>query len=81
MDYKYFSKRNLKIGRDEIIIEKGIPQGSCLSPVLFNLYTEKLYNIEDQMTSIYQFIDDFIILSCHKGFDVAVANLQQKYKF
>lgn len=75
-----FSRRILKIGKEQIEIQNGIPQGSCLSPVLFNLYTRSLHEIEDHTTKIYQFADDFIILSWHEDFDSAVSNLQEKIK-
>ncbi|XP_017473999.1 PREDICTED: uncharacterized protein LOC108364719 [Rhagoletis zephyria] len=76
----FFGKRILHLGKESIIIEDGLPQGSCLSPLLFNLYTKELHSIGDSGTDIYQFADDFLILSHGSNCDIVRQNLEQKAK-
>ncbi|XP_058986606.1 uncharacterized protein LOC131806491 [Musca domestica] len=66
------------MGDDSLEIYNGLPQGSCLSPLLFNIYTLGLHGISNINTYLFQFADDFILLSAHKDFDSANLNLQQK---
>ncbi|XP_075150445.1 uncharacterized protein LOC142224547 [Haematobia irritans] len=76
--YSFLSKRFLVMGNNEIEILNGVPQGSCLSPTIFNIYTSRLHEIADQNTHIFQFADDFIILTHDHDFDNAVKVLQNK---
>lgn len=70
------SKRYLMLGDSHTEVNNGLPQGSGTSPQLFNLYTRKLHCQEDDNFSIYQFADDFILLS--EGSDIQEAvNLAQ----
>ncbi|XP_075157648.1 uncharacterized protein LOC142230915 [Haematobia irritans] len=66
------------MGNESVEILNGIPQGSCLSPTLFNLYTLALHGFADDKTHIFQFADDFIILCHDKEFDIATKLLQIK---
>ena len=75
---EFLSERNLCLGKDTVSVCNGLPQGSCLSPLLFNLYTAALHNLEDSNTKIFQFADDFILLSHSRNYDEAVLNLQKK---
>lgn len=45
----------------EITTCSGVPQGSCISPLLFNIYTTQLHNIESTNVKVFQFADDFNI--------------------
>lgn len=76
--YNFLSLRVLKMGRKEVVIRNGIPQGSCLSPVLFNLYTAGLHSLEDRNTLVFQYADDFILLSFNRDYDLALVNLKSK---
>lgn len=74
----FLSKRTIVMGNESLEIFNGLPQGSCLSPTLFNLYTLGLHGISDDNTHLFQFADDFILLSAHKNFESANQNLQLK---
>ncbi len=49
------------------ITNEGVPQGSCLSPTLFNVYTEKLRMIKNKKCDIYQFADDVTLKMSDKS--------------
>lgn len=74
----FLNKRILKLGNHSIITNKGLLQGSSLSPVLFNLYTAGLHNLNDANTTLFQFADDFFIISAHKDFNIVKDNLKNK---
>ncbi|XP_075150797.1 uncharacterized protein LOC142224905 [Haematobia irritans] len=74
----FLCKRILVMGNNQIEIFNGIPQGSCLSPLLFNIYTLGLHGVEDENTHVFQFADDFIILTHSHDFDDAIKKLQNK---
>ncbi|XP_065356182.1 uncharacterized protein LOC135950574 [Calliphora vicina] len=76
--YEFLRHRVLILGNSKIDIFNGLPQGSCLSPLLFNIYTLKLHQIADEDTQIFQFADDFVIMSTHRDFDTSVHRLQNK---
>lgn len=56
------------------IIWRGLPQGSVLSPILYNLYT---YDLETSIgyCRILQYADDILIYSSHKNIEIAVENI------
>lgn len=80
MDLELFIEEVLKIGSQQIEVNYGLPQGSCLSPILFNLYTRILHEIEDKNTLLYQYADDFIIISSNRSFKIAGENICQKVR-
>lgn len=47
---------------EQITTCEGLPQGSCIAPLLFNLYTTQLHSISSDQTQILQFADDFTIM-------------------
>lgn len=54
----------------------GLPQGSVLSPLLFNLYTADIHNLTSLQVNIVQYADDFCILADHRKLDKAINTLQ-----
>ncbi|XP_036340119.1 uncharacterized protein LOC118749423 [Rhagoletis pomonella] len=74
----FLNNRILKLGNNSITTSKGLLQGSSLSPVLFNLYTAELHNINDANTTLFQFADDFFIITAHKNFNTIKENLKNK---
>lgn len=74
----FFSERTLCKGNSSIVCKAGIPQGSLLSPSIFNVYSRDLHCIADEDTSVYQYADDFVIISAKYSQIDAVKNLQNK---
>jgi ribonuclease HI len=59
-------------------IKKGLAQGDILSPFLFNLYTKIIHTLTDEDTKVYQYADDFVILSKGTTKRTNMANIQYK---
>ncbi|XP_036340523.1 uncharacterized protein LOC118749851 [Rhagoletis pomonella] len=76
--YNFFSKRTPTLGNHTVEITSGLPQGSCLSPTLFNIYTAQLHEINDTQTQLFQFADDLAIISTNTNKITAAHNLQNK---
>lgn len=59
----------------------GLPQGSVLSPLLFNLYTADFHSIyvENITPKIIQYADDFCLYSEAKKYNDAVETLDKIY--
>lgn len=74
----YLSSRRLVIGNQDVEVHGGLPQGCCLSPILFDMYTTVLHTIEDKDTYVFQYADDFIIISIGDTFEQSVLNLNTK---
>ncbi|XP_058987128.1 probable RNA-directed DNA polymerase from transposon BS isoform X3 [Musca domestica] len=74
----FLSKRILRLGDKEVVVKNGLPQGSCLSPLLFNIYTANLHKLEDNKTLIFQYADDFLLMVFDHDFDMALQHLQTK---
>lgn len=72
------SKRLLSLGGSQIEINNGVPQGSSISPLLFNLYTAKLHLLANENFTIYQFADDFVLLFTGKTILEATVLAQNK---
>lgn len=76
----YFSNRSqvVRIGdytSSKIMLKSGVPQGSVLSPLLFNLYVNELPQFVSKCR-LFQYADDTVLLSTHASFDTCVYNLQ-----
>lgn len=69
---------NTKEGKVKNITNKGIPQGSSLSPILFNIYTKTIHELQSQNNIIFQFADDISILIIGKN-DTEIKNNTEKF--
>ncbi|CAD7081494.1 unnamed protein product [Hermetia illucens] len=59
----FLSNRTLTLNTMQTVVNNGLPQGSCLNPTLFNLYTAELHKISDAQNQIFQFADDCLLLT------------------
>lgn len=55
---------------------KGVPQGSVLSPILFNLYLREIGKSLDEGTEILQFADDIVLISRNENLNASIESLQ-----
>lgn len=62
-------------------IWKGLPQGSVLSPLLFNIYTHDLHNSVSQLCEVLQFADDLVIYSSDKSISSCSARLSSALNY
>lgn len=78
--FNLYTGRSVSIrlaGIDEYsrMVWKGVPQGSVLSPLLYDLYTRDLDNVISG-GNILQYADDVLIYNSHKSIHQAVDTLQ-----
>uniref|UniRef100_A0ABD2XMY4 Reverse transcriptase domain-containing protein n=1 Tax=Trichogramma kaykai TaxID=54128 RepID=A0ABD2XMY4_9HYME len=57
-------------------VNKGLPQGSVLSPILYSLYTHSNDKFINKSVKILQFADDIVIYSTHKNTNSALVQLE-----
>ena len=66
---KLHRQSEIEIGGHKLEAEMGLPQGSILSPVLFNVYLEEALKTSDKLESVRKrgdllaFADDMLVMS------------------
>ena len=63
-------------GPIERIRYEGLPQGSVLSPLLFNVYTLEIQSLIPEQVSILQYADDFVLYSSDKNVNSAASRIE-----
>lgn len=58
----------------DICLNQGVPQGDVLSPMLFNLYTAEIHELQSNNVIVLQYADDFTFLI--RGLDSTSVNLE-----
>lgn len=53
------------------LLSKGLPQGSVLSPLLYNIYTHDIENFVDKNINILQYADDLVLYITDKNIENA----------
>ena len=80
--YLHNRHHRVKIGdakSDWLNIEKGVPQGSILGPLLFNIFVNDIFFIDNDV-SMYNYADDNCISYAHKDIEIIKSVLERDIK-
>lgn len=73
---KIFIRDNSNVLHGPRFIYNGIPQGSILSPLLFNIYTAELHDMFDDNIGIVQYADDICLYATHDSYERCMTDLE-----
>ena len=62
---------------DWLVLKRGVPQGSILSPLLFNFFANDMFFVISNSCRIYNYADDNSISYHHKNLNVIKVTLEQ----
>ena len=62
---------------DELMLHRGVPQGTVLGLLLFNLYIDEMATRVDNETELIQYADDTVILTFDTSIDKSKIKLEQ----
>ncbi|XP_071635064.1 uncharacterized protein [Temnothorax longispinosus] len=71
----YYVKSGRKCG--PMFARKGTPQGSILSPTLFNIYIKDIVKLVNPDCQIFLYVDDVVIYSTNKNLEDAVRSVNE----
>ena len=81
----YLTGRNQKVmlnncKSDWIEIHQGVPQGTILGPLLFNIYVNRMKEFITEKCELIQYADDTMIFSANTNEKEALKNLEENIK-
>ena len=65
---------------DWIILYKGVPQGTVLGPLLFNLYINSMQNIMPESSNLVQYADDTFVFVAANCIKTGITNFERFLK-
>lgn len=68
---------SVSVGNSLGRIEAGVPQGSCLSPLLYSIYTNDISTSQNSLLALYA--DDAAYISSHPNSRYAALKLQRVF--
>ena len=82
LDYLTSRKQRVKIGSSYSIwneIKRGVPQGSILGPLLFNVFINDIFMFIEK-TEVCNFADDYTIYNCGEDLSNNLENIKHDLK-